>query len=296
MINSDLPSTSINIVARQIGDADVSAAVNLLKRGYGNARTREFWENVFACLGSRSVPAGFPRYGYVIERDGELVGIMLLIFSSIWENDEAKIRCCGSSVYIDPAFRLFAPLLTKKALGYKGVTVLNLTPAEHTHKMIEISGFKRFSNGIYVAVPLFSRAPKDIPVHIIDARTRPKVSFDRHERDLLLEHINYGCKSVWCVTPERAYPFAFRVRRAKHVPCAQLVYCRDIDDFVRFARPIGSFIARSTGRVLVLLDANAPIPGLVGKYFVGKAPRYFHGPDRPRLGDLAHTEVAMFGV
>jgi hypothetical protein len=35
---------------------------------------------------------------------------------------------------------------------------------------------------------------------------------------------------------------------------------------------------------------------LVGKYFGGKMPRYFRGPNRPRLGDLAYTEAAMFGV
>jgi hypothetical protein len=25
-------------------------------------------------------------------------------------------------------------------------------------------------------------------------------------------------------------------------------------------------------------------------------PKYFKGPDRPRLGDLAYTEIAMFGM
>ena len=287
------PSASIQ--ARQISEADVPAAVALLKLGYGNARTLEFWKDVFACLTRRSISPGFPRYGYVVECDGKLVGIMLLIFSTIGKDDEAKIRCCGSSVYVDPAFRLFAPLLTKKAHGFGDVTVLNLTPAKHTHKMIELSGFQRFSNGIFVAIPLLSRDPKDLPIRIIDAHTLPDAPFAQHEQDLLLEHVDYGCECLWCVTPERAFPFVFRIRRVRGVPCAQLVYCRDIDDFVRFARPIGWFIARSTGRLLVLLDANAPVPGLVGKYFTGRAPRYYHGPDRPRLGDLAHTEVAMFG-
>ena len=295
MTSTNPQNPSANIKARQISGADVPAAVALLKRGYGSKRTLQFWEYVFACLSRRSLPPGLPRYGYVIECDGKLVGIMLLIYSTIWEDDKAEIRCCGSSVYVDPAFRLFAPLLTKKAHGFSDVTVLNLTPAGHTHRMIELSGFKRFSNGIFVAIPLFSRAPKDMPIRVIDARTLPDAQFDQHDHDLLLEHLDYGCKSLWCVTPQRAFPFVFRIRRARGVPCAQLVYCRSVDDFVRFARPIGWFLARSTGRLLVLLDANAPMPALVGKYFPGKAPRYFHGPDRPRLGDLAHTEVAMFG-
>ena len=50
------------------------------------------------------------------------------------------------------------------------------------------------------------------------------------------------------------------------------------------------------GRPFVVLDSNGPIPGLVGKYFDAKMPKYFKGPDRPRLGDLAYTEAAMFGV
>ena len=77
--------------------------------------------------------------------------------------------------------------------------------------------------------------------------------------------------------------------------CAQLVYCRDIDDFVRFARPIGRFLALR-GRPLIIIDANGPIRGLVGHYFAGRMPRYFRGPERPRLGDLAYTEAALFGM
>ena len=50
------------------------------------------------------------------------------------------------------------------------------------------------------------------------------------------------------------------------------------------------------GRPFVLIDANAPIRGLLGKYFQGRMPKYFKGPDRPRLGDLAYTETAMFGM
>jgi hypothetical protein len=47
---------------------------------------------------------------------------------------------------------------------------------------------------------------------------------------------------------------------------------------------------------LLIIDANGPVQGLTGKYFDQTMPRYFRGPRRPRLGDLAYTEVAMFGV
>jgi hypothetical protein len=35
----------------------------------------------------------------------------------------------------------------------------------------------------------------------------------------------------------------------------------------------------------VTIDANGPIPGLPGKYLDARQPKYFKGPDRPRLGE-----------
>ena len=88
----------------------------------------------------------------------------------------------------------------------------------------------------------------------------------------------------------------FRTRLVKSaIPCAQLIYCRDIADFVRFAGPIGRFLALR-GRPLVIVDANGPIAGVAGTYRRGTAPKYFRGPLRPRLGDLAYTEYALLGV
>ncbi|SIO34354.1 hypothetical protein SAMN05443247_04184 [Bradyrhizobium erythrophlei] len=293
------------IKVRLITDADIPAAINLLTRGYGPggaepgpARPRSFWEHIFSYLRLRPLHAGeLPRFGYVIDSDGELVGILLLIFSTIWENGKAKIRCGGSGLYVDPAFRMYAPLLIRKASSIRDATILNLTPAEHTFRIIEALSYVRYCDGIFVSIPLFSRAPKDAPVSVVDVHTKLDVSLDPHDRDLLLEHADCGCTSLWCITPQGAHPFVFRSRQLKKVSCAQqLVYCRNVDDFVRFARPIGLFLARHTGRFLVVLDANDPVQGLVGKYFAGKANRFFCGSDRPRLGDLAYTEISLFGI
>jgi hypothetical protein len=113
---------------------------------------------------------------------------------------------------------------------------------------------------------------------------------------LLLDHADFGCISLWCITAERAYPFVFRPRLVKGcIRCAQLIYCRDIDDLVRFARPIGLYLTLR-GQPFVITDSNGPIRGLVGKFFPERMPRYFRGPDLPRLGDLAYTETALFGL
>jgi hypothetical protein len=133
-------------------------------------------------------------------------------------------------------------------------------------------------------------------VEILDAQRQPRVDFDRCDQEILQEHAAHGCISLWCATSERAYPFVFRPRLVRgFVPCAQLIYCRDVSDLVRFAGPVGRALAWR-GRPLVLIDANGPIPGLLGWFGRGRMPKYFKGPQRPRLGDLAYTEYALLGV
>ena len=68
---------------------------------------------------------------------------------------------------------------------------------------------------------------------------RPEVAFDSFDQEMLLKHASLGCISVWCATSECAFPFVFRRRMVKGIiPCAQMIYCHDITDFVSFAGPI----------------------------------------------------------
>ena len=100
--------------------------------------------------------------------------------------------------------------------------------------------------------------------------------------------------SLWCMTKQRAYPFVLLPRRFKRLlPGVQLIYCRDIEDLVRFAGPLGRFLALR-GKLVVSIDSNGPIAGLIGKYIEGKSPRFFKGPAPPRLGDISYTQAAMF--
>jgi hypothetical protein len=295
MVNTCLTSAP-KIRCRRILDGDADDVVALLTRGFAPRRPRQFWEHVIARLARRAVPAGVPGYGYLLESDGAAVGAILQIFSTQRGIDEkATMRCNVSSWYVDPAFRSYAPLLVAQALKQKGVTYLNISSIPHTRPILEAQGYVRYSNGVFATLPWLSRAPVGA-ARIIAADRQPRAPFEAHEHDLLLEHAEDGCLSLWCETPARAYPFVFRPRRVKRlISCAQLIYCRDMDAFVRFARPLGLYLARR-GQPLVILDANGPVPGLVGRYFDDMMPRYFKGPTAPRLGDLAYTETAFFGV
>jgi hypothetical protein len=288
-----LPAPKVR--SRQINDADIVGVVDLLTRGF-QLRTRDYWRRALEKLSSHQTPADMPKFGYLLESGGDLVGVILLIFSSIPGEASSKMRCNVSSWYVEPAFRSHASLLITQAIKNKSITYVNVSPAMHTRPIVEAQGFSRYSNGQFVAVPALSMNGLSGAVKVIGVETRPDVHFESSELDLLLAHREHGCTSLWAVTSERAYPFVFMPRVAKGcIPCAQLIYCRDIGDFVRLARPIGRYLA-ARGRPLVIVDSNGPIPGLVGRYIDGKAPKYFKGPDRPHFGDLAYTEAVLFGL
>jgi hypothetical protein len=289
----NLPKNTVR--ARQICHADIPAVVNLLAAGFKD-HSSQFWRQALMLLTDHPTPAGLPKYGYLLESNGAVVGAILLIFSKLGSGNAAAIRCSVSSWFVEPSFRSYATLLASKALSHKNVTYLNITPAIHTLPIIQVQGFSQYSKGIFLALPALQLRFPRARVMLAAPDRRPSAQFEPFERELLSEHAKCGCLSLWCETAERAYPFVFRPRTHKGIlPYVQLIYSRHLDAFVRLAGPLGRFLL-VRGWPLVMIDANGPMPGLVGKYRDAKQPKYFKGPERPRLGDLAYTEVAMFGV
>ncbi len=295
MVNANgLPVTGL-LRCRQIDDADIDAVATLLARGF-RSHNRRFWLRAFAQLTRREPPPGLPKYGYLLESHGAVVGAILLICSTMRAGDAVTARCNLSSWYVEPRFRAYAPLLASQALRHKNVTYLNVSPAPHTWPIIEAQGFSRYCDGVFIAVPMLKGLFGGPAVDVFDAQRQPEIDFDPFDQEVLLEHAAHGCISLWCATRERAYPFVLRPRLVRvGIPCAQLIYCRDVGDFVRFAGPIGRVLARR-GWPFVIIDANGPIPGLLGCFSHDNMPKYFKGPQRPRLGDLAYTEYALLGV
>jgi hypothetical protein len=290
-----MASPAPGLRCRLIEKADIGAVASLLARGF-LVHNHRFWLDAFVQLTRHEPPPGLPKYGYLLESGGIVVGAILLICSTVKAGDDVVPRCNLSSWYVEPAFRAYAPMLVAHALRHKDATYLNVSPAPHTLPVIEAQGFYRYCDGIFVAVPMLKGLFGGPKVEFLEADQSPNASFDRRDQEMLRQHAAYGCVSLWCVADERAYPLVFRPRLVKGViPCAQLIYCSDVGDFVRFAGPIGRMLARR-GMPLVIVDAIAPIPGLLGWFRRGHMPKYFKGPQRPRLGDLAYTENAVMGV
>jgi hypothetical protein len=282
---------------REIRESDVEAIADLLTRGFVG-RSREYWIQGLRRQAFRAVPEGYPRFGYMLDDDGTPVGVLLLIYTALGNGEATAIQCNLSSWYVDPAYRNYAPLLTKVAQRHKDVTYLNISPAPWTWPIIETQGFQAYCRGLFFSVPLLSRVPRWTSVEVIAPLTKQIEGLDATETELLTRHARYNCLSLVCRTPQGTFPFILqpvRIRRGWIAPPAvRLIYCRKAAEFAACAGAIGRLLLR-LGKISVIIDCNAPVDGLTGIYTERRGRKYFKGPHRPRLADLTDTELVLYG-
>ncbi|RYC33613.1 hypothetical protein D3273_03890 [Lichenibacterium minor] len=287
---------------RPIAEADLPAAVDLLVKGFAD-RTADYWRAGLARMAERPELPGCPRYGIVLENEGRLVGILL----TLWDDGARHgggLRCNLSSWYVEPEFRAQAPLLDRVAQRRSGVTYLNVSPAPHTIAIQEARGFTAFCSGQMFVVPALCRVKPGVRGRIAGAGD-PLDDLAEADRRLVRDHLGYGCLCAVVDDGRGAQPLIFLRRRigpARRaigpgpVPCLQLVYCRDVATLPRLLGAVGTRLLVRSGIPWLVVDATAPLPGLVGRFFAGRAPKYARGPSPARLGDLAYTELVMFGA
>jgi hypothetical protein len=286
------------IRCREIRESDIDAVADLLTRGFVG-RSRDYWMQGLRRQAAREIPNGYPRFGYMLDHDGAAVGVLLLLYSLRDFGGEAAIHCNLSSWYVEPAFRNYAPMLTKIAQRHKEVTYLNISPASWTWPIIETQGFNSYCKGLFFSIPVLSRVEVGTRVEIVSPDAKRIEGLTDAEVELLLRHAFYGCLSLVCRTAcGLTHPFILlpmRIRRGWIAPPAmQLIYCRDVAEYVACAGVIGRLLLRQ-GKAAVIVDSNGRLPGLIGLYTEARGRKYFKGPHRPRLADLTDTELVLYG-
>ena len=283
------------LVCRPLAEADFEGVIACLGRGFPD-RAPDHWREALSRMGRRPEVDDLPRYGYVLDNAGQIVGVMLTLFFRHSSVEGEPVRCNLSSWAVDEDFRSYAGKLIMTAMRRRDVTYLSITPAPVTLKVTEALRFKRFADGQHIFAPVLSRTVRGM--RVVEARPgMPELAaLTQSERFILEEHAALECDALVCVEPDgSAHPFVFKGRRVFRglVPCNQVIYCRSHDDLGRCAGALGRHFLRR-GQVLGLVDACAPVPGLVGRYFAEVGPKYAKGPNPPRPGDLAFTEFVVF--
>jgi hypothetical protein len=286
------PSPPPKVRCRQIREDDLEGLTTLLCEGFPD-RPRKYWTSGFERMAARPGPAEAPRYGYLLESEGALVGVLLLLFTG---ETGARASFNVSSWYVRPAFRGFATLLVTMALRRKDAVYLNTSPVEHSLPVLDALGFRRLTAGQFLSAPLLSLGGRGAKVSWLGPKAPARADLDPAELELLRAHAAQGCLSLVCEIGGRAIPFVFARRRIRYSPVGvvQLIWCRQSADLVACAGALGRALARR-GVLLAISDANGPVAGLTGRYFPGKSPKFYRGPVEPRINDLAFTEAVIFG-
>lgn len=279
---------------REIGDDDLADVVTLLCEGFPG-RTPSYWRTGLQRFGSRERPIGTERFGYVLVADNALRGVILTIPSMHQNGGEQQVFINISSWYVQKAFRgPPARELYRHACRREGVTYTNLSAAPHTVHTIRSLGFQEWTSGQMVAVGL--RRHRSLPrTRILSSRDFGSVEIHPSEAKLLSDHESFGCLTFCLETPNRLSPFVFVRRRVRgFIPCAQLIYCRELEDLIQHGLAVSSWLA-ARGFPLMLIDASAPIEGLCGRYYLDKGSKYFKGPPSPKVIDHTYSEMVLLG-
>ena len=272
--------THPQIRSRQIDERISTGWSTCLTRGFRDCARAHYWQRALEKLASHPTPAGICRNTATCWRAAAtVVGVILLIFSSIPRRGAATTRCNVSSWYVEPRLprpRIAADLAGDQAqerhlrehlagdahaADRRGAGLLAL----QQRAIRRGAGVKHASRG--GAVKVFA-----------GRRPRPARAFRaRRARSPAGRTREHGCMSLWCVTSERAYPFVFmpRGREGYHSVRAAGLLPRH-----RRLRPVGAADRPAIwrrGRPLVIIDSNGPIPGLVGKLYRRQGAQIFQG-------------------
>ncbi len=193
---------------REIQAGDLDAIGDLLTRGF-QYRSRDYWMRGLRRQGTRPLPPGEPRYGYLIENNGAPVGCLLTIYSSKTIDGETATCCNVSSWYVDPEFRNYAALFASMTQKRKDVTYLNVTPAVATWPILEAQGFKAYCRGFYFSLPVLARGGRGMTIEAVTAATASVEGLPDEDLEMLKRHAEYGCLALVCRTAQATLPFIF---------------------------------------------------------------------------------------
>lgn len=279
---------------RPVDTADLPAIAALLAQGFRGRKTQEIASGLSG-LADRAIPRGAQRYGYCLDTGGRIVGAVVLIASERVIDGKPAVFCNISNWYVLPEYRSYAQLLISIALRNREFTYLNVSPAPHTWPIVENQGYTRYCEGLFFLMAALERPDPAVRVE--------EFSHDRHAKmpdaALLERHQAMGCTVLVLRRGEASTGLVLRRYRIRGgrlaLPAMFVIHASDRTELLASAGNVGRYLIKRAAPVLVM-DADGPEPGHIGMFTARRGRKYFKGPHRPALCDLADTEYAYFGL
>ena len=202
---------------REIGEADVAEAGALLAEGFPQ-RPPAYWRAALDKLSRRPAVEGCTRYGYVIDIDGVLEGIILLLSARL----DCVVRSDLASWYVRRPHRKHARPLYEKCLESQAAVHINLSPTPAALRTALACGFEQYTAGM-LALDAGAAAGRSAATvrPLTPALARELAATDA---GVAAAHLGYGCSGL--MVEDAAGPFValYRTKRVKRlVPAARFV-------------------------------------------------------------------------
>jgi hypothetical protein len=286
------------IRCRQITSSGLAAVARLLAEGFPRRR-HAFWQKGLERMARRQCPEGSPQFGYCLDADGQLVGVILMIASQRSINGVPATFTNLASWYVKPEFRPYAHQLAAMALKNRTTSYVNVTAAPSTWPVVESQGYRKYCNGLFFAWAALAKPQPTISIHgfsEVSARADVRAMA---EFDILQRHAQWGCTVLVVEEAGKLSGFVFRRLAMRSglisLPAMFAIHAPSRDELVRLAGNFGRYFIWSAAPILVM-DANGPVPGLRGLFTEKRGRKFAKGPLQPDLCNLADTELAIFGI
>ncbi len=275
---------------RGIEQQDLPAVIALMCESFPR-RDEQYFRQGFERLAARDIPEDTEKWGYLIDDDGPK-GAVLAISSWHGPKETRQLFVNISTWCAAPSHRgPIARELYNRAGSRADAVNTNLSAATHTLRTLDRLGFEPWTTGQFVAIATRGRTAR------AGLRTGAEAARDLpdHEQKMLNDHSDSRFLSVCIDCDGRLMPLVFVRRRIKGVvPAAQLIYCADLDLLKAHMSTVLNWLRRR-GCPCMILDASAPLDGLVGRFYPGRAAKYIRGR-RPALSvDHSYSEMLYLG-
>lgn len=277
----------MNVQIREITSADLPEVVAVLREGFPR-RTLAYWQTGIANLERRAEVPDYPRFGYVIDANNAVQGVILLLTADLGNGPRSTL----SSWYVRPAHRAFATFLFQRTLKTKGGIFLDLSPSNHALPIAKAFGFKPYTTGVIL---LDARAAwRTATGRVTPIRASMIDSLPSPIRAVTKSHFGYGCAGFELQDATGSGIALYRIKMLKGaIPCAQFLF-GDPARLIALAGPLMRALIRL--RIpTALIDSDGTETVVAGKLMAGRSIRYVRGSITPSTGDLLETEFAIFG-
>jgi hypothetical protein len=282
---------------RPIDRATMPEALSLLFHGFPR-QALSFWEAGFAEI--QRLHAHFDHgdapLGYLMSAGDRDVGVLLTCRSLRQRSDGTQYPVVNlSSWYVDPKFRLLAPMMLRSVLAESGSLYTDLSPSHEVARLNPHFGFKLWNDGMMIAAILpWAAMPTRSGVDVFPFDSNQGPILQPQDRELLAWHAAKGCIAMVLCEDGRSQPLLFRMIRRKGMPFAHLIYAESRIAVTRNLAPImRCLLAR--GIFLLCVDAiKSDCP--LGMHYRPTRKSFWKGEMQRDRIDYAYSELVLLGL